>query len=67
MAFTQADIDGLKGAIAKGVRSVQRNGEMVTYNSLAEMKEALRMMESEVAGPKAKAVKVFYPTTSRGL
>jgi len=67
MAFTQTDIDALKKAIAKGVRSVQRNGEMVTFNSLAEMTAALRMMETEVAGTSAKTIKVAYATTSRGL
>jgi len=67
MAFTQNDIDTLKKAIASGVRTVQRNGEMVTYNSLAEMRAALRMMEDEVAGTAARVVKVAYPSTGRGL
>ena len=67
MAFTTTDIDNLKKAIASGVRTVQRNGEMVTYNSFAEMHAALRLMEEEVAGASAKAVKVAYPATSRGL
>jgi hypothetical protein len=68
MAFTQSDADRLRSAIAKGVSSVELNGEKVTYRSLAEMKEALRMVEGELAGGAgAGAFRVNYARAGRGL
>ena len=68
MAFTQKDADRLRSAIAKGVSSVELNGEKVTYRSLAEMKEALRMVEGELAGGVgAGAFRTSYPRAGRGL
>lgn len=67
MAWTQADVDQLKAAIAKGVTRVRLNGEEVQYRTLDEMKSTLRMMEDEVAGRVAGAFRVSYPRTSRGL
>lgn len=48
MAWTQTEIDALKAAIASGAKSISVNGRMVTYHSLAEMRQALRDMEAEV-------------------
>lgn len=67
MAWTQSDIDALKSAMARGVKRVRINGEEVEYASIAEMKAVLSMMETELAGDSRKAIKVTYPTTSRGL
>ena len=67
MAWTQADVDQLKAAIAKGVTRVRLNGEEVQYRTLDEMKSTLRMMEDEVAGRVAGAFRVSYPRASRGL
>jgi hypothetical protein len=67
MAWTQTDIDTLKSAIARGVREVRVNGEMVQYASLKEMRQALEMMQAEVSGVSRSAVTIIYPTTSRGL
>jgi hypothetical protein len=54
MAWTQADIDALKRAIAGGTRRVryESGGEArdVTYRSLAEMMQTLDLMQREVAG-----------------
>lgn len=54
MAFTQADIDALKRAIATGTRKVryESGGEVreVTYRSLDEMTSVLAMMEREIGG-----------------
>lgn len=50
MAWTQAEIDALKAAIAKGEKQVAFADRSVTYRSLEEMLEALRLMEAEVAG-----------------
>ena len=67
MAFTQAQIDALRAAIATGALTVRNaNGEFVTYRSLAEMRQALAMMEGETAGATARRrVSGFYPTFSR--
>lgn len=67
MAWTQTDIDTLKAAIARGVRKVRINGEEVEYGSMTEMRQALSLMEGEVAGVSRSAITVIYPTTSRGL
>ena len=50
MAFTQADIDALKKAIANGARTVQyADGRAVTYRSLDEVRQLLVMMQDDVA------------------
>lgn len=58
MPFSQADIDALKAAIAKGVRRVEYQDKAVTYNSLDEMIRALRLMEDE-AGVKKKGGRAY--------
>jgi hypothetical protein len=66
MAYTQAQIDALKRAIASGVLIVRHGDEQVTYRSLAEMRQALADMEGEVnptTGPARRTVAGF----SRGL
>ena len=50
MAYTQADIDSLKDAMASGVLSANHGGVTITYRSLREMAQALRRMEAEVNG-----------------
>lgn len=57
MAFTQADIDALDRAIAKGVRRVHFADRSVEYASMAELKQAREMMQTELlkakrAGPR---------------
>lgn len=50
MAWTQADIDALKGALAdgKGARVIQFSDQRVEFHSLTEMMELLSRMEREV-------------------
>jgi hypothetical protein len=50
MAWTSADVDRLKAAIASGTRSVQYADKSVSYQSTEDMLKALQAMESEVAG-----------------
>ncbi len=67
MSFTAADIAAIKRAIATGALTVRNaNGEMVTYRSLSDMREALAMMESEVNPPVAGVVKYITPTFTNG-
>lgn len=51
MAWTQTDADNLKAAIAKGERSVTFADRTVVYRSVAEMQEALAMIEAELSRP----------------
>lgn len=66
MAFTQTDIDKMKAAIATGAKTLQIGTERVEYWSLAEMREALAVMEAEVSGSTSR-IPVSQPDTSRGL
>lgn len=50
MAWTQADIDTLKAAIASGILSVQYTDKLIRYQSTSDMLKALAAMEGEVAG-----------------
>jgi hypothetical protein len=66
MAWTQADIDALKRAIATGARRVEYgSGEtrrVLENRSLAELKDILAGMEEEVAGalaPQRTAITQF--------
>ena len=68
MAFTGTEIDALKAAIAQGALRVRFGEREVTYRSLAEMKEILGMMESEVAGSDGRArTRQIRFQTSKGL
>jgi hypothetical protein len=49
MAYTTADRDALKRAIASGTLRVSHNGRSVEYRSMADLKDALRMVEEELA------------------
>lgn len=48
MSFTQEQYEALKAAIVSGTQSVTYGDKTVSYRSLAEMKEALRMIEAEL-------------------
>jgi hypothetical protein len=48
MEYTVEQYEKLKSAIVAGVHSVSYGDKTVTYRSLNEMKEALRMMEEEL-------------------
>ena len=67
MAWTQTDIDNLKAAMARGIKSARINGEMIEYGSMKEMRQVLEMMTAEVAGASRSAITITYPTTTRGL
>jgi len=64
VAWTQADIDSLKAAIASGVRSVTYSGppsRTIEYQSLDEMRAALASMVQSV---NAQAGKVGHRVVS---
>lgn len=50
MAWVQADVETLKAAIASGALSVRySDGREVTYRSLAELRDALALVQGEVS------------------
>lgn len=70
MAFQQSDIDALMAAIAAGTRDVAYGNNRVSYRSLAEMREILDMMKSEVAkasGDTTKRVRMIRARVGTGL
>ena len=68
MAWTQTDIDRLKSAIATGALRVRYIDRDVTYRSLDEMRETLRMINAEVnAVPGRTATRQIRFQTDKGL
>lgn len=66
MAWTQADIDALKAAMATGALSVSYAGppaRSITYRSLAEMQSLLAQMQASVSG----ATPYRLASTRKGL
>lgn len=67
MAWTQAEIDALKSAIATGLLQVSYSGppaRTVTYKSTDEQLKALALMEREVSGSSAQGFRLA--ATSKG-
>lgn len=55
MAFTTADADALRAAMATGAMKVRyADGREVTYRTLAEMERILRTIDAVVASPAAE-------------
>ena len=50
MAYSQQDIDSLRSALSSGQLIVRSGDRSVQYRSLDEMRQQLRIMESDVAG-----------------
>jgi len=48
MAYTQADLDKIKAAIARGTLSWSHNGRSETYRSMDEMIQAKNLIEAEI-------------------
>lgn len=68
MAWTQADLDKLKEAVASGVLSVRYDGppaRSITYQDLREMRALLAEMTRDVAGAGVKTHR--YATTNKGF
>lgn len=68
MAYTQADVDAMRAALASGALKVKRGEEEVTYRSASEMRAQLAVMEAELAGnTRGPKMRPLTPRTSRGL
>jgi len=64
MAYTQAQLDALKRAIAAGVTEVDYNGRRVKYRSLAEMQRIAELMAEEIS-PSTATPRTSYAEFSR--
>ncbi len=67
MAYTEAQRDALRKALASGERRVTYDGKTVEYRSIAELKEALAEVEAALAGAEGRRVRQIRTTTSKGL
>ncbi|QDQ25296.1 hypothetical protein FNU76_02410 [Chitinimonas arctica] len=69
MAFTQADIDTLDRAIAKGVRVVQFADRKIEYGSFAELRAARDAIRSELAkqAHPGRARRVLFYHAGKGI
>ena len=65
MAFTHAQIDALKAAIAQGVLTVEFADRKVTYRNLQEMRDTLAMMEADLAS--ASRPRAYLAWSKKGL
>lgn len=66
MAYTQAQIDALKKAMASGVLEVRHGETLTRFRSLAEMEKQLSRMEGAVNG--GTRTRIRYPYQSgKGL
>lgn len=67
MAYTQAQLDALQSAYARGVLEAQLpDGSRVKYRSLDEMRQIITTMESAL-GTNPTNTNVIYPSHSRGF
>lgn len=48
MAFSQADLDSIKKAIASGLLEARVDDKLVKYQTTSEMQLALRIIQSEL-------------------
>lgn len=64
MAWTQADLDALKAARARGVRKVKQGQEEVEFRDDSEMAALQREMEASLG--LTSGSRVSYPKTNLG-
>jgi hypothetical protein len=50
VSYSQQQVDELRAAIASGQLIVRSGDRSIQYRSISEMREQLRIMESDVAG-----------------
>lgn len=68
MAWSQADVDAVKAALAKGERRVQFADRSVEYRSTDELLQILRAMEAELdAAASTPRPKLYYGHASKGF
>lgn len=65
MSYTVEQVETLRSAIARGARTLKQNGEEVTYESMAEMRKQLAIMERSLG--LSQRVTHFQPGYNRGI
>jgi hypothetical protein len=66
MAYTQAQLDAIQDAYARGVLEAQLpDGSRIKYRSLSEMQSIISAMKGEL-GTNPTHTNVIYPSHSRG-
>ena len=62
MAYSQADLDKIDRAIARGVKSVEIAGKRIAYNSLDELKAArdhvARQLEDAAGAVRTRQIRI---------
>lgn len=66
MSYTQTQLDALRAAAAKGVKSVSYDGQTVVYASLSEMRAMIAAMEKSLATTTAGRRNRVYAGFERG-
>ena len=71
MALTSQDLekmrDALIGARARGVKTLQMNGERVEYKTDAEMASAIRDLDARIARPNGATKRTANFSSSKGF
>jgi len=67
MAYTEAQAQALREALASGVLTVEYDGKRITYRSVAEIKEALAQVETALARDAGKRVRQIRVVTNKGF
>lgn len=71
MAFTLEQLTAIKSAMASGELEVEFNGKRIKYRSMAELKEAKEIVETELVAlgiytpPTASLVRTSYARRER--
>lgn len=61
--YTQAQLDALKAAYARGARTVSYDGQSVTFDTGAEMRQRIQDIERSLNPGRNR---VHYPSFDRG-
>ena len=67
MAWTQADVDSMKEAIASGAEEVQFSDRRIKFRSKQEMLDILKLMQDDIAGNNAGSVEEVTKFQSVGF
>lgn len=64
--YTQAQLDALRAAYARGLRTVSDGESTVTYQNLDAMRAVIEEMEADLANPTRARVRVVRATVYAG-
>ena len=67
MAYTEAQLQALETALAKGERRVSFGDKTVEYRTVAELQAAIRTVEAEIARGSGTPKRQIRVTTGKGF